>query len=922
MSLTLLNLLRHKTDVDLEIVVTTEAADAGKFLHFELRTAKPGIKFEQHEFEGRAVDDLEKLLNSNLKRIDDRGGGLLSGEEIVEMVEKIGYDLYREIIPKKLREEFWRLRSEEIRTLLISSEETWIPWEIIKPSEGGEHLDFLCMEYRLGRQLITEEEKDREAETRLLDRLFDFVSDPVRDLYVPKAAAVTVATSYVEGAPDLQAADEDLKTLENLFETKTSDFIKLPEAGYRDFKKLLDKESFGLFHFAGHGDLGSSSDQADLHLADRGVGPSFLSGPVQHKLRKDRPLVFLNACNAARPSGSLMRLEGWAERWLGECGAGAFIAPLLSVRDKRAAELARRFYGYIGRGQTLGEAVQRTRLDLRAQQPGDPTWLAYSFFGHPEAKVVFEERSRPQETLEWLRKRVRRVLVLLLALLLTSLILLLRPPPPMTVAVLSPVTADNPADESENWRSAAVAELLHEALVRSSGVDSVDRQRVVELEDAWNRSRAQPGQTMAEAFREVLGVDCLLRFSYSEVDGTATLNLAPRSTDSGAARWCAEDLDPIEETVSELPTLVYSATELLSRPLHFEPLSNVDQTKVTDSLPIDAESASSYLRGLESYRGSDLVSAWKNFEETPEASYHPRLTTAMARILSDIGHPEAAAKWLAKAQSYPGLSNLPEREQVLISAWRAQTKGEWLSALEEYQALHAANLEDVAACIQGAESLRRAELPEEALVSASQCGQNLTAYEKAELALVQARAQADLALLETDERAILDQWEAALATLNVDEALGNWIPDFLASPVHLMREVFERVRSHDNREDELRDFLKSYTPSRALVKDCLSTSSFFLEEGKYDLGGPSVARWLLGVCLDSLVEDDPGRALLQWRLGELALEKQEFDKALSYLDPAEEELQRRGARLLAAELSARTEALSREQEAEKKNERN
>lgn len=39
-------------------------------------------------------------------------------------------------------------------------------------------------------------------------------------------------------------------------------------------------------------------------------------------------------------------------------------------------------------GDTVAEAVREGRLASRC--PGNPTWLAYSVYAHPNARVVFE----------------------------------------------------------------------------------------------------------------------------------------------------------------------------------------------------------------------------------------------------------------------------------------------------------------------------------------------------------------------------------------------------------------------------------------------------------------------------------------------------------------------------------------------------
>jgi len=39
-------------------------------------------------------------------------------------------------------------------------------------------------------------------------------------------------------------------------------------------------------------------------------------------------------------------------------------------------------------GKTIGEAAQTARERLRGLAPSDPTWLAYSVYAHPNAKIA------------------------------------------------------------------------------------------------------------------------------------------------------------------------------------------------------------------------------------------------------------------------------------------------------------------------------------------------------------------------------------------------------------------------------------------------------------------------------------------------------------------------------------------------------
>ena len=56
------------------------------------------------------------------------------------------------------------------------------------------------------------------------------------------------------------------------------------------------------------------------------------------------------------------------------------------MTDEAARDFAAEFYGQFVAGLPLGEAMAAARRSA-ASQPGDPTWLAYTVYGHPRARL-------------------------------------------------------------------------------------------------------------------------------------------------------------------------------------------------------------------------------------------------------------------------------------------------------------------------------------------------------------------------------------------------------------------------------------------------------------------------------------------------------------------------------------------------------
>jgi hypothetical protein len=58
-----------------------------------------------------------------------------------------------------------------------------------------------------------------------------------------------------------------------------------------------------------------------------------------------------------------------------------------------AALMAETFYTEVANGRTIGAAAQIARRRVHESAPSNPTWLAYSVYGHPNALVVLPPQS-------------------------------------------------------------------------------------------------------------------------------------------------------------------------------------------------------------------------------------------------------------------------------------------------------------------------------------------------------------------------------------------------------------------------------------------------------------------------------------------------------------------------------------------------
>lgn len=373
--------------VDLDIKVTVRTVDGDKVLRYALSSPSGAaplthLEVQTAPFKG-SFDGFRDRLISRIEafqeHLDPYGSGLQS-EEFEPELRKLGNELYRQLFTIEMK---WMYRQwrDRVRTIQISSDEWWIPWEIIRPFDHELEPviddDFLCARYQITRWLIGG-------------------NAPAAVIRVERMACVEAGEG--EG-PRLPSAIRERELLSDLASRRGIENDSPLEATFPDVMKLLERGGLDLLHFAGHGEF-SRENPADsrILLADgRSLAAGDLEGPLLRTIAKDRPLVYFNACSVAQQGAALTSLSGWPDAWIGRGGAGAFIAPQWQVRDSLAFEFARVFYRALELGRTLGKAARLARRWVRRKGPLHATWLAFAVYGHPNARVFWGDEVSASE---------------------------------------------------------------------------------------------------------------------------------------------------------------------------------------------------------------------------------------------------------------------------------------------------------------------------------------------------------------------------------------------------------------------------------------------------------------------------------------------------------------------------------------------
>lgn len=262
------------------------------------------------------------------------------------------------------------------KTVLLWSDEPHIPWELVWPYDNsckdGDDEGPWCTSLRL---------------TRWLRRNGQGDGNEGAPLTVALSALSVLAPTYTL-LPDLAAAQHEQRFLASLIQQHQLQDCSPAQPTWGTVMDLLEGGEYHWLHVAAHGNFYPQSPDGDSALwlaGDQSLTPDAIVGAaIERHIHSVRPGFFFNACEVGRQGWALTRLGGWANR-LVSAGAGLFIGPHWAVRDDSALTFAETFYTQLFQGETLGEATYQARK--AAERTGDPTWLAYSVYGHPNAKI-------------------------------------------------------------------------------------------------------------------------------------------------------------------------------------------------------------------------------------------------------------------------------------------------------------------------------------------------------------------------------------------------------------------------------------------------------------------------------------------------------------------------------------------------------
>lgn len=318
--------------------------------------------------------DAETFVRNLFKPLADQP---LQAMDIVDL-EGAGETIYR-ATPAVFKQAYWtvwrwaRDGGFAFDAIQIVTDEPCVPWElmrvyddIVAPEEPAE---ILSVRHAVGRWLASES------------------GAPVQSLPVRQMAVST--SDYVGVDSVTQKLPWTTTERDWLVQHCQAQSVPLRSG---PLLHLLQTGQVQALHIACHGKMSITAPETSylvLEDAPNRLKPTAIARTdVRRGIGRERPLVFLNACEVGGSAASLGLVAGFPGAFLA-AGAGAVVCPLWAVSDERSARIAQDFYTAVMRaeGATLGEVLREVRSTWRSQ--GHLTYLAYVLYGDPQARVHY-----------------------------------------------------------------------------------------------------------------------------------------------------------------------------------------------------------------------------------------------------------------------------------------------------------------------------------------------------------------------------------------------------------------------------------------------------------------------------------------------------------------------------------------------------
>ena len=373
-----LNIDLEERPPDLTIRIDKPDADesTGKFVWtFE---SPHDVKLPAQPLPMNLGTDAKTFSKALITLIDEnQGGQLLTGTMRgigLKIAQKIPGDLWR--VLGEVAAKVAAGGAQRPVTVLLYSAETSIPWELAVMTKrlDASKPEFFGAQVALGRWILGTNGP---------------TVPPARAVDVSRMAVITGYYNGENGLERLQGAEQESGELQQTYGALGLDAS--PENIRLLFDGTIDANAKDIhaIHFACHGSVNPQSPELNAIFLSDGSPLNefvFLGAQIGDSAK---PILFLNACQVGSQGEMLGESAGFGANCL-YAGFRAFIAPLWSVNDVAAREIALEFYKTAFNKQSkmyVSSFFQQTRSRFVPKSPTDvpeATYLAYVYYGHPE----------------------------------------------------------------------------------------------------------------------------------------------------------------------------------------------------------------------------------------------------------------------------------------------------------------------------------------------------------------------------------------------------------------------------------------------------------------------------------------------------------------------------------------------------------
>jgi hypothetical protein len=348
-----------------DLTITILDSGAKDYRHYRMIVDAPGGEHWEGDWVlSQRSDELVKTAMDAFVASDETKTGTTGR---IAALTGAGIDMF-DATPEGFKTLFWNLvDTKKPKTMLIVSEEPYIPWELMVPTRwrnnAREDREPIGVEFAVGRWVHRQH-----------------ISPPQRLSF---KETYVVAPRY-SAERQLPLAEKEAKLVAKAFPPSR----RIDPASVTTLDTSVGGGDVSLLHFVCHGKADApqtiymDNEQDNLNTLQVKALKGFL-----RTFPRTRTFVFLNACEVGRPAPSLVGIGGLANEFLA-VGAGAVIAPLWSVADNVASDVAKTFYETVRKSPktTFASILQGIRRKAYSGTAED-TWAAYCFYGDPKAAL-------------------------------------------------------------------------------------------------------------------------------------------------------------------------------------------------------------------------------------------------------------------------------------------------------------------------------------------------------------------------------------------------------------------------------------------------------------------------------------------------------------------------------------------------------